>query len=112
MDQLVGFDILPPGCSVHLGETRLEVAKLLRRGALGNPLTDQLVERFADVIDLIRLSDGDLTDKDAAILLRAHQAGLLEGPQRLAYRTAAGPESPRPFAFIDALADGEISAQD
>jgi len=109
---MVGLDILPPARAIHFGENRLEPAKLLRRDALGNPLTDQLVERFADVIDFIRFSDRYLTDKDAAILLRAHQAGLLEGPQCFPDRTAARPESRRQFAFIDALADGEMSTQD
>jgi len=63
------------------GENRLEVAKLLGRRALGDPLTDQLIEccgrhRFRP------LGDGYLSTK-TAIFLGAHQARFLEGPQRL-----------------------------
>ncbi len=97
---------------VHFRENRIQAAKLLRRHALGDPLTDQLVEDLAHIVDLVGFRHRNLPDENSAILLGANQARLFEGPQRLANRPAAGPEAHRQFAFIDALADGELAAQD
>ena len=70
-----------------------------------------MVERLAHIVNLVRFGHGDLSDEYPAILLRADQAGLFEGPQRLADRAPAGAEARGQLAFIDALSDGEFAAQ-
>jgi hypothetical protein len=78
IQRVVTLDILPAGRVIHLFEDLLEVAKLLRRGAFRDAFTDQLVERFADVVDLICLYDRYFPDKNAAIFFRAYETGFLE----------------------------------
>ena len=70
-----------------------------------------MIQRFANVIDLVGFRHRYLPHERAAILLGAYQARFLQHTQGLADRAAARPESRGKFTFIDVLPDREFAAQ-
>ena len=59
----------------------------------GEAAADQLVHRGAQVEDLDRFFDRQVADEDAAVLLGAHQARLVEHAEGLAQRPARDAEA-------------------
>ena len=57
IERMVGLDVAERDRLIHLRDHAGELAELRRRCTLGDPAADQLVERLAHVVNLIRFGD-------------------------------------------------------
>ena len=73
---------------------------------------DELVEHRAQLVDLVGFLDGDLADEHAAVLLEAHEPGLLERAKRLAHRAARDAEQLGDRRFVELGAGGQVAGED
>src|SRR6185369_6002479 len=83
-----------------------------RRDRDGEASADVLVHRRAQVEDLDRFLDRQVADEDAAVLLGAHEPGLVEHAERLAQRSARDAEAGGERHLGELVAGAELARQD
>ncbi|HWM21670.1 MAG TPA: hypothetical protein VNO51_18400, partial [Ilumatobacteraceae bacterium] len=85
VEGVVVVDAARPRRLLHLAQEFTKLLDLFRRDALRGEAPDQGIEPGPDFIQFVGLRERKLPDEDAAVLFHPHQAGLLEGAQRLAH---------------------------
>jgi hypothetical protein len=108
----VGVHVAARRGLVHALDHLAQLAHLDRRDRLREPAPHELVEHRAQLVDLVRLADADLAHEHAAVLLEAHEAGALEGAERLADRAAGDAEEVGDARFRQLGAGREIARED
>ena len=82
------------------------------RGLLRHAAADELVEHGAKLVDLVGFLDRDLAHEDAAVLLEADEARLLERAKRLAHGSARNPEELGDRDLVELGAGRELAGED
>ena len=102
------------------GLQRLPVAAAEINPAAAHPMhvaadhaaADQAFERGAHLVDVVGLFDRYLAHEHAAVLLHAHQAGLVERAERLAHRAARDAHAHGEIGFVELGAGRQLAAGD
>jgi hypothetical protein len=111
VQRAVALEVRSGGGRIHLPEQPAQLVESVGTDALRQATTDQLIEHFAHVVDLVRLSNRYFAHEGAPIALGAYQAALLQRTQGLTHRTAAGSEAFGQLDLIDPLSRRELTAQ-
>src|SRR5436190_16625086 len=88
----IGIRIARAGDRLHALDQRAQPAQLCRLRTLRRQAPNHRLQRRADLVDLARLGQRDLSHVDTAVLFGPHQPDLLQRAERFAHRPTRNPQ--------------------